>query len=111
MGSGRADCARIFEQAGLRHGDGVASPFGEIDPSCGMVRRVFVEVKMRRSEAFGGVHQAITPHKLARLRKAIALYIQTHPECNGRIAVLTAFLVQVAGNCASYRVAAQHRFG
>ena len=92
--------ARLYlEQAGLRYVDGnVASPFGEID----LIMRdgavwVFVEVKRRRSEAFGGAIAAITPHKLARLRKAIALYIQTHPECARADCRIDAVLVQVAG--------------
>ena len=58
---------------------------------------VFVEVKMRRSEAFGGAIAAITPHKLARLRKAIALYLQTHPECARADCRIDGVLVQVAG--------------
>ena len=50
---------------------------------------------MRRSEAFGGAVAAITPHKLARLRKAIALYVQTHPECARADCRMDAVLVQI----------------
>ena len=88
---------QYLEQAGLCYVDGnVASPFGEID----LIMRdgavwVFVEVKMRRSEAFGGAVAAITAHKLARLRKAIALYVQTHPECARADCRMDAVLVQI----------------
>lgn len=88
-----------LEQAGLRYVDGnIASPFGEID----LIMRdgavwVFVEVKTRCSETFGGAFAAITPHKLTRLRKAIALYIQMHPECARADCRIDAVLVQMAG--------------
>ena len=37
---------------------------------------VFVEVKMRRSEAYGGGVAAVDYHKQQKIRKAAALYLQ-----------------------------------
>jgi len=39
---------------------------------------VFVEVKTRRSLAFGTPQEAVAPAKQARLRQAAELYLQTH---------------------------------
>lgn len=52
-------------------------PFGEID----LIVRfgevwVFVEVKYRKSSAFGGAAYSITPAKLAKLQRSIAHYLQ-----------------------------------
>ena len=39
---------------------------------------VFVEVKTRRSNAYGAPEESITPRKLDRLAKTAALYLQEH---------------------------------
>jgi putative endonuclease len=43
------------------------------DPESGGV--VFVEVKTRTSDRFGGVEQAVTPQKLRRLRRLSGLWL------------------------------------
>jgi putative endonuclease len=55
-------------------------PLGEID----LVLQdgdevVFVEVKTRSSEAFGHPLEAITPAKLARLRRLARAWMEAHP--------------------------------
>lgn len=39
---------------------------------------VIVEVKTRRSHAFGGALEAVTPRKAARLRRLAAAWLATH---------------------------------
>ena len=48
---------------------------------------VFVEVKTRTSTAFGHPFEAITPVKLARLRRLAGLWCETHPRERGRIRI------------------------
>ncbi|PZQ92008.1 MAG: YraN family protein [Leifsonia xyli] len=48
---------------------------------------VFVEVKTRSSTAFGHPFEAITPLKLARLRRLAGVWCQTHPRERGRIRI------------------------
>jgi putative endonuclease len=60
------------------------TPYGELD----LVARqdgvtVFVEVKTRRSTAFGLPETAITPTKQAHLLSAAQSYLQTHPDLEG----------------------------
>ena len=92
-----------LEQAGLRYVDAnVASKFGEID----LIMQedatlVFVEVKLRRSEAYGGAAASITPSKLARLRKAIELYLQQHPALAQKDCRIDAVLIQGTGQSRS----------
>lgn len=40
---------------------------------------VFVEVKLRKSAAYGSAAEAVTYRKQERLRAAAQLYLQTHP--------------------------------
>lgn len=52
--------------------------YGEIDliavePHCGAV--VFVEVKTRTGDGFGGIEQAVTPQKVRRLRRLAGLWL------------------------------------
>ena len=44
-----------------------------MDPAAGAV--VFVEVKTRTSDRFGGVEQAVTPQKVRRLRRLAGLWL------------------------------------
>ncbi len=68
------DCAlRLLERRGWslidRH---VCFREGEIDLIVGKDSRLlFVEVKARRSEFFGAVVEALTTHKIRRLKKAV----------------------------------------
>ncbi|MFT4028667.1 MAG: YraN family protein [Protaetiibacter sp.] len=48
---------------------------------------VFVEVKTRTSTAFGHPFEAITPAKLARLRRLAGLWCETHPRERGRVRI------------------------
>ena len=44
---------------------------------------VFVEVKTRRSTAFGLPEEAVTPNKQAHLLAAAQAFLQAHPELEG----------------------------
>ena len=48
---------------------------------------VFVEVKTRSSTAFGHPFEAITPVKLARLRRLAGEWCAAHPDERGRIRI------------------------
>lgn len=50
--------------------------YGELDVIAGDARTVvFVEVKTRTGEQFGGVAQAVTPSKVRRLRRLAGLWL------------------------------------
>lgn len=52
---------------------------------------VFVEVKERASDAFGGPLGAVGPEKRRRVRRAAASWLRAHPECQGlRVALEVA---------------------
>ncbi len=51
------------------------------------VALVFVEVKTRSSTAFGHPFEAITPVKLARLRRLAGLWCAAHPDERGRVRI------------------------
>ena len=90
---------QYLEQAGLCYVDGnVASKLGEIDliMQDGMTL-VFVEVKLRRSDAYGGVVASITPSKLKRLRHSIELYLQQNPMLAQYDCRIDAVLIQGVG--------------
>ena len=48
---------------------------------------VFVEVKTRSTTRFGHPFEAITPVKLARLRRLAGLWCDAHPEQRGRVRI------------------------
>lgn len=64
------------------------TPYGELDivarqsGSAGAVT-VFVEVKTRRSTAYGHPEESVTAHKQAHLLAAAQAYLQAHPELEG----------------------------
>ena len=90
---------QYLEQAGLCYVDGnVASKLGEIDliMQDGMTL-VFVEVKLRRSDAYGGAVASITPSKLKRLRHSIELYLQQNPTLAQYDCRIDAVLIQGVG--------------
>jgi putative endonuclease len=67
--------------------------YGELDvivadPTAGVV--VFVEVKTRTSDRFGGVEQAVTPQKVRRLRRLAGVWLagQDHSWAQVRIDVV-----------------------
>ncbi|HMM71582.1 MAG TPA: YraN family protein [Rhodocyclaceae bacterium] len=54
---------------------------GEIDLVCeDRDTLVFVEVRLRRDERFGGSAASITPHKRARVIRAALRYLSSRPE-------------------------------
>lgn len=63
----------------------VRSRFGEIDLIMeDGATLVFVEVRYRASDGFGGAAASVTAGKRARLRKAIGVYIARHPRMASR---------------------------
>ena len=48
---------------------------------------VFVEVKTRSSVAYGHPFEAITPVKLARLRRLAGAWCEAHPDQRGRVRI------------------------
>ncbi|QUN05658.1 YraN family protein [Shewanella yunxiaonensis] len=71
---------KFLEQRGLIFVEqNVRYPFGELD----LVMKqhsewVFVEVKYRATNGFGGALQALTAAQRERIRKAASLYLQQH---------------------------------
>ena len=58
--------------------------FGEID----LIMRsgcflLFIEVKFRKSEQFGGAAYSITPSKLAKMQCSAECYLQNYPHSHG----------------------------
>ncbi|TPW75436.1 YraN family protein [Schumannella soli] len=84
---------RIAEQHLIRSGIRVVDrnwrcPIGEID----LIARdgddvVFVEVKTRRGVGYGHPLEAITPVKLARLRRLAGAWCAAHPEVRGSVRI------------------------
>ncbi len=62
----------------------VRTPYGELDLVAmdGDVI-VFIEVKARRSRAFGWPEEAVTSRKREKLRAAAGIYMQDHPALDG----------------------------
>jgi len=61
------------------------SKYGEID----LIMRdattlVFVEVRLRKNDNFGGAGMSITTAKQEKLRRTAELYLQTNGDCNCR---------------------------
>ena len=72
---------RFLERHGLRHvAHNVRCRYGEID----LVMRdaqtlIFVEVRYRRSERFGGATASVDRRKQARLTATAGFFLQRHP--------------------------------
>ena len=69
-------------------GRNVRTPYGEIDlvarqESVSGAATVFVEVKARRSAAYGLPEESITARKKVHLLAAAQAYLQIHPELDG----------------------------
>jgi putative endonuclease len=56
-----------------------------VDDAAGTV--VFVEVKTRTTDQFGGVSEAVTPLKVRRLRRLAGLWLATQPESWGAVRI------------------------
>lgn len=78
---GEALVAQDLRQKGWSiQGAGYRCRMGEIDliaTKGGYI--VFVEVKLRKSDAYGAAAEAVTARKQQRLRAAAQLYLQAHP--------------------------------
>jgi putative endonuclease len=79
------------------------TPYGEIDliasQECAEGHStVFIEVKTRRSTAYGPPEAAVTPEKSAHLLAAAQAYLQAHPELNGVWRVDVIAIRRVAAN-------------
>jgi len=62
----------------------VRTPYGEIDliaKNSGAL--VFVEVKTRRSTAYGHPEEAVTDLKRSHMIDSAESYLQEHPDCDG----------------------------
>ena len=57
----------------------------------------FVEVKTRSSVAFGHPLEAVTPVKLARLRRLAGAWCAAHPEVRSRIRIDVVAIVAARG--------------
>lgn len=99
---GERVAARLLTEAGMEVLDrNWRCPRGEID----IVARdaaadevVFVEVKTRRSTAFGLPAEAVTPAKLARLRRLAGAWLSAHDVVAGGIRLdVVAVIVPAAG--------------
>lgn len=58
---------------------------------------VFVEVKTRSSTAFGHPFEAITPQKLARLRRLAGAWCEAHPSRHGAVRIDAIAVIALAG--------------
>ncbi len=84
--------ARFLEAQGMRIVErNFRAGHGEIDLICQDENvLVFVEVKARRSNAYGPPESSITPAKQRQLYKVASAYLQQHPEleCDFRFDVV-----------------------
>ena len=85
---------RVAEQHLVKLGHRIVTrnfrcPYGEIDlitEDAGEL--VFVEVRTRRSTAFGSPEESITPTKQARMARCAMTYLSSHPAPRWRIDVV-----------------------
>ncbi len=68
----------FLQKQGLKlHSRNVSCRFGELDLICQLADRwVFVEVKYRKSNAYGGAAAAVTQSKQQKLRQTAAWFLQ-----------------------------------
>lgn len=80
-------------------------PFGEIDLIFQDKNElVFVEVKFRLNRSFGFPEEAVTPNKIARLQKAIEIYLNNNPtDLNLRIDVVAIEMVNLKPQIRHYK--------
>lgn len=78
---GEALVAQDLRQKGwIIQGSGYRCRMGEVDLIATKGRYiVFVEVKLRKSDAYGTAAEAVTARKQERLRATAQLYLQAHP--------------------------------
>lgn len=87
-----AACTRYLRAQGLKLVDkNFSCRHGEVDIiMLDKKMLVFVEVRFRKNNSFGGGLQSITPAKQLKLRKTAELYLQQHPQHkNARIDVVS----------------------
>jgi putative endonuclease len=93
---GESLVGRFLQEKGYTLLDSKArTPYGELD----LVARqgnatVFIEVKTRRTKAFGAPEEGVTRQKQAHLLASAQAYLQAHPQMDGdwRIDVISVFL-------------------
>jgi putative endonuclease len=99
----RAQIGALGEQVAVEHLESLGLEvlernwrcrWGELDVVAADSDRVlvFVEVKTRTTDQFGGVAQAVTPQKLRRLRRLAGLWLAAH---DGRWAVVRIDVIGV----------------
>ncbi|WP_413227976.1 YraN family protein [Corynebacterium lizhenjunii] len=110
---GEAFAARLYTARGATLlATNVRYPVGEIDLVCREAdgTLVFVEVKTRSTAAFG-VAEAVTPRKLARMRKAATRWLEGRAKlANVRFDVV-ALTVNGAGFDVEYFAGVEHGAG
>ena len=96
-------------ELGLEMRRGIMAAFAEANATGGVEGRridlvardgndtVFVEVKTRSSTAFGHPFEAITPQKLARLRRLANAWCDAHPYRRGVIRIDAISVIAAAG--------------
>lgn len=86
---GEAIAEQRLRAAGMRVIDrNWRCPLGELDlVAVDGAQLVFVEVKTRSSVAFGHPVEAVTPVKLARLRRLAGAWCDAHPDVRGRLRI------------------------
>lgn len=94
---GEALVAQDLRQKGwIIQGAGYRCRMGEIDliaTKGGYI--AFVEVKLRKNDAYGSAAEAVTARKQQRLRATAQLYLQSHPtKCQPRFDVAEVYAPQ-----------------
>jgi putative endonuclease len=87
-----AACCRYLRSQGLKLVDkNFSCRHGEVDIiMLDKKMLVFVEVRFRKNDSFGGGLQSITSAKQLKIRKTAELYLQQHPQHkNARIDVVS----------------------
>lgn len=100
----RAEIGALGEQLAVQHLESLGLTvlernwrcrFGELDViafDSATRTVVFVEVKARTTDQFGGVAYAVTPTKVRRLRRLVGLWLAAHP---GRYAAVRIDVIGV----------------
>lgn len=94
---GESYAAQLLEKNGYKIIErNFRKPWGEIDIIAvkdGVL--VFVEVKARKTDKFGLPEEAVTPRKIAKIKRVGELYMQLHPELpkKARIDVVSILVI------------------
>ncbi len=96
---GEEMAARFLEGKGFSIlGRNVRTPYGEIDLIAGKAERIsFVEVKTRKSTAYGYPEAGVTAKKLEHMLAAAQFFIEDHPEWVNKSWQIDVIAVQEKG--------------